>query len=345
MSNELAVAAPQIPWEPNEAKVTRKVIKGALMAGVALGGLYAFNSVAPTMVDATDYLVQILDNTKQAAISGILLVGTVVGGYSLLVPGGKLNRLVSIPFNMAVRATTRALFTIDPMTPIDQRIEAVEKDKANMDAQAEKLSGVISRLQEQEQSFTQQTETEKNRFIAAHKMGGHESAENIASHNAGEFRDTANTLAQLRLKLTPMLTNFQQISEMCDVTIQKLKVQRVTLKAKWDAQKAVNDAVNSANRVLGRSRTEEWARADMAAEIVNENFGESLGHLDHLIRSTTPLLQSIDLDNASFREDLLADMQDTTAKMAASVNATPMPSQPVPLALTAVGAGNFKSFV
>lgn len=312
-------------WTPPESKTTSSIVKYGVMAGIAIAGVYAFTAFAPTMVDALTLLDTVLQDATHMALSAGALIVTLWLLRETLSSNGSINKLLQLPYWMLINGLTRFFITIDPLSPIDERIKAVQADKENMDNQAAKLSGIVSNLREQEDAFRRKSSQAQKIGIAAHSKGM-QSAEDVSAHNFGAFKDTADNFAMMRTKLEPLLATFQQLGQACDVTIQKLQTEREVLKAKWDAQQAVAGAVNSANRILGRSKTQVWDMAAQAESIIDSKYGEELGHLDHLTSSTQPLIESINLENATFDEDMLRQVQSSGAKLIQSSAATPLPA-------------------
>lgn len=339
MANDLISSSTQA-WIPPEAKGMSNVVKYGAMAAIGLGGLYAFVTVAPTMVDALKFVNLILQDATHMAISAGILLATLLFLNETFSSTGKINQLLRLPYWIFIRYMTRLFITIDPFAPIDQRINQVQADEQLFDAQTAKLSGIISRLREQEDGCRQKSAQAQKMGIAAHSRGMKD-VEDIQSHAFGQYRDTADTLAQMRAKLEPMLATFQRIAGACKSTIDKLKIERQTLQIKWDAQQAISGVVDSANRILGRSRTQVWDMAEQAADIVNTKYGDELGHLDHLKTVTEPLMQSIDLENATYNEDMLNAVQATGAKLIQATNATVLPSQTVMPTSTADALSGF----
>ena len=75
--------------------------------------------------------------------------------------------------------------------------------------------------------------------------------------------------------------------------------------------------------------------ADQAEDVINSKYGEEIGHLEHLSVAITPLMESIDLDNATYNEQMLAAVTGTGQKAIQSSNATPLPTarRSTPLAM------------
>lgn len=320
MPNDLAPM-----WTPPESKTMSAVMKYGTMAAIAGGGVYAFTQFAPTMIDAVTLADTLLQDGTHMLISGGLLVGTCWFLYETLSPAGHINRLLRLPYWLLINGLTRFFITIDPLSPIDERIKSVRADKEDVDKNVEKLSGIVSNLREQEESFRAQSADAQKRGIAAHSRHLQD-LEDVQAHNFGTFRDTADDLGKLRGKIEPALETLEQVSRSCDVMVQKLTTERAAFKAKWDAQIGVANAMRSASRVLGRSRTQVWDMAEQAASIINDRYGEELGHLEHLKSVTKPLMESIDLDNATYSEEMLAQVTTTGAKL---IQATgdPLPAE------------------
>ncbi len=219
---------------------------------------------------------------------------------------------------MAVRWITKQLITVDPFGAIDQRISQVDADEQTFDEQVSKVSGICQRLQQQEEACRAKVEQAARTGRAAHDKGMAD-AEELQTTIFRQYTETADTLASMRAKLQPMLETFQRIAQQCQQTSNKLKIARQTLQIKWDAQNAISGVVSSANRILGRNRTKAWDLAEQASDIVDTKFGEELGRLDHLKTVTGPLMDSFDLENATYNEDMLKVVQQ------ASVAALPAP--------------------
>lgn len=326
-------------WIPPEAQSMSKLVKWGSIIGIGMVGIYAFTRFAPTMVDAVTLLDTILQDTTHMAISGGILLATALVLNETFSSTGKINMLLRLPYWIAVRGLTRMFLTIDPFATIDQRITQVEADEELFDTQTQKMSGIITRLHEQEDACRAKSQAALKLVGIAHTRGNKD-VENDKSHEFGEFRDTADMLAGLRGKVEPMLAQFQRFAKACDSTANKLKIERQTLQIKWDAQQAISGVVNSANRILGRSKTQVWKLAEQASEIVNTKYGDELGHLDHLKLVTAPLLDSIDLENGTYNEEALAAVQATGAKLLQATDATPLPA---PANYTAADTSNVLS--
>lgn len=321
MSNDLV----STPWTPPESQVMQKVVKYGGMAVLAGGGVLAFNAVAPTMVTALTLLNLILENSIYTVLAGVGLVGTLWLARETLSSNGSINHLLRLPYWAIVNGLTRFFITIDPLSPITTRINSVRADQATFEAQFEKLDGLISNLHDKAAKYRDASLKAQKFGIAAAKTGA-TGAQDVAAHKFGSYKDIAASYDATAARLEPARATFQKISQAADITAQKLEIERDILKDKWETQKAVNAAVGSASRILGRSKTQVWADAEQAESVIDDKYGEELGHLDHLKKFAEPFLQSIDVENASFNEDMLQQVQTTGTKLIQSSQATALPS-------------------
>lgn len=299
---------PTNTWIPPEAQKMSGLVKWGLAGAVGLGGLYAFVTVAPTAVDAIVLLNKILQSTTSMAISGGILIGTLLVLNETFSSTGKINQMLRLPYWMAMRWITRQLITIDPFGAIDQRIAQVEADEQTFDQQVEKVSGIVARLREQEAACRKKVDDAQRIGKVAHDRGAKD-VEELQTTIFRQYSETAEVLAGMSEKLRPMLDTFQRIAQTCQQTASRLKIERQTLQIKWDAQSAFSGVVSSASRILGKNKTQAWNLAEQASDIVNIKFGEELGRLDHLKLVTEPLMDSFDLENATYNEDMLKVVQ------------------------------------
>lgn len=321
MSNDLV----STPWTPPESQLMQKVVKYGGLAAIGLGGLIAFNTFAPTLVTALTLVNLILTNSIYTVASGVGLVMALWLARETLSSNGSINHLLRLPYWSIVNGLTRFFITIDPLSPITTRINSVRADQVTFEAQFEKLDGLISKLHDKSAKYRDMATKAQKLGIAAAKSGA-SAAQDVAAHKFGGYRDAADSYDATAARLEPARATFQKISQAADVTAQKLEIERDLLKDKWDTQKAVNAAVGSASRILGRTKTQVWADAEQAESVIDDKYGEELGHLDHLKKYAEPFLESIDVENASFNDDMLQQVQTTGAKLITSTQATPLPA-------------------
>lgn len=329
-----------MPWTPPESATVQKYVKYGIYAALGLGGLAAFLAIGPSVLTAVILANLILANLTNMAIAGFSLVVLLGFMHSALSSNGKINQLLRLPYNSFINGLTRFFITIDPLSPIDERIKSVRADQATFEHQFETMEGIVTNLKDREGQFRALSMQNQRLGVAANRQGKAGAVE-LAAHNFGSYKDAADSLAAMRGRLEPVLTTFQNISQAADVTAQKLETERSILKVQWEAQQAVHAATASANRVLGRSKTQVWAMAEQANDVITTKYSEELGHLDHLKRSAQPFMDSINVETGAYSEVMLAQVQNTGAKLIQSTAATPQPSP----AMTALNAPSASSDV
>jgi hypothetical protein len=323
MSNDLV----STPWTPPESKVMQSIVKWGGLAALVIGGFIAFNTFAPTVVTAVTLLNLILQDATHMIISGVGLIIVAWLARETISPAGSINRLLRMPYWIMVNGLTRFFLNIDPLSPITERLQAVRADQAQFQKQFETLDGLISSLHDKAANYRDQSAKAQRLGIAATKQGQKAAAE-VAISNFGRFKDAADSYEATAQRLDPIRKTFQNISQACDITAQKLETERTLLADKWQVQKAVGSATKAASRILGRSKTQVWDMAQQAETLIDTKYSEELGHLDHLKNYAEPFLQSIDVENASYSEEMFQQVQTGGAKLLESTAATPLPLAP-----------------
>lgn len=324
MANDLITT----PWSPPESAAMQKVVKYGGAAAMVGGGTYAFTLFAPTAVTALTLLNQILTNGIYTVGAGVGLIGAAFLARETLSSNGSINRMIRLPYWSLVNGLTRAFIVIDPLSPLTTRIQSVRADKATFEKQFATLDGLIGNLREKARNYREMSNKAQRMGAAAQRTGAN-AAVQVNTRRYGSYKDAADSYDAMASRLEPMRATFQRIAEAADVTAQKLEIDRDLLRDQWETQKAVHAGVSAASRILGGTSTREWEDAKEAEEIIRTKYGEELGHLEHLKNYAEPFLQSIDVENASYSEDMLAQMQTGGAQLTQSAQARPLPAPSV----------------
>jgi hypothetical protein len=181
-----------LPWTPPESKSMQGLIKYGAFAGIIGFGIYAFTKFAPTMVDAVTLLDTILQDTTHMLLSGAVLVVVAWLLYETFSTTGVINKLLRLPYWMLVNGLTRFFITIDPLSPIDERIKSVKADQNTFETQFERLDGVIKNLELKEQDSRSKMEAAQRKGQAAVRLGN-KAAQDVAAHDFGSYREAADS--------------------------------------------------------------------------------------------------------------------------------------------------------
>lgn len=315
---------PLSTWTPPEAKTTSKVIKYGLMAIAGIGAIYLWNGFAPNLVTAIGLLDDVLNNGTKAlwSFGGLLLSLWLF--FEIFSKNGHINKVLNLYYWHLINSVTRFFITIDPMSPIDERITSLRNDQSTFEANSERVDGLMNSIKMKMIDCQEKAKDAANKGAAAQRLGK-TAAQQVCAHDYGEYTKAAKSYGDMYTHLQPLSNTLRQISEACGVTIQKLLTERSILKDKWEMQGRLAAATSAAGKILGKSKDAVWQMADQAEEVISGKYGEELGHLEHLKNYAEPLMESIDLDNATYNEQMLAAVTGSGQKMIASTAATPLP--------------------
>jgi hypothetical protein len=312
-------------WVPPEGKVMQQVVKyGSIFAVLAIASL-AIHLVVPTYIGAMGLIRQAFTSTISMMLTGLGFVGISWVSYETLSSNGKINAVLCAARDSVSNRLTRMIIKVDPLSPFDQRLKAVRADKAQFGSALAQFDGAISKIQGKEVQF-RELSTRAGKLTQAATREKKVAILKVATHDFGSYGGAADKMQAMRLRLEPVRSTLQEIAEACDITERNLETDRSIYASLWEVGQDLESANASANRVLGRSKGELWARAKEAEDVVTSKYAEELGHLESLRRCALPFLESIDLENISYSEELLEQFQTTGTKLITSTGATHLPA-------------------
>ena len=314
-------------WVPSQVQTTAKWGKYLIWGGLVIGGVWLFNGFAPSVVQAQVLLYEILTNSTKLIEAGAGFLIAVFLFHEVFFKSGHINKLLNMWYLSAINSAVRQVITIDPLTPIDERITSLQRDQANFEANAARVDSVLSSIGNKRDEATRKA-ADAARHIAAARNAGASAANALQSYSNqyGAYTKASQDYDSMYQRLLPISGVLKQVSQAIANTLDKLKLDRGLLKDKWALQEAAHGAADSAGKLLGRSKDETWNLADQAEDVINSKYGEELGYLEHMKSYADPLLESISLDNATYSEEALQQVTVSGQKMIQSTAATPMPS-------------------
>lgn len=314
-------------WMPKQTIVASKWIRYAILGVLGFAALKLFNGAAPTMVDALRLAEQLFQHGIYALVAFGGLLATYFGLISLFSKKGLLNALVTSMINLAVR---RWIAT-DPVQPILDRIASVAQNKETVDVSKSRVRGTMGNMQQKAIDFRSKAHKAEDTARAAHGKAQYAASEQIAIRQARTYSDTADKLEMMYHRMEPIYQTLSNVSQACDVMVQNLQAESESLRATWDAQKAMGAATDAANDAMGFTKSQQWNMAEEAENIINTKYGEELGRLDDLTASIEPTLQTMNLEDATFSEELFSKVQADAGKVVQMTQALPAPGIVLPM--------------
>jgi hypothetical protein len=321
-------------WQPPQAKYVRWAINGILGFGVLLIASFVVKKTVPTISDAFLLLQKMMENFTNMAITAGIMVAVLWFLYETFSPKGKINGLFAQAYSSFIRNLTLELLNVDPITPLTDSLRAVRKKKAEYDEQFARFDGQIQILTHEQERFLASAAKSEKQAKAAKETGNIE-AFNRAAYKAGSDRDAANNFGKMIAKLTVIRTVIVKLQSAAGDIIYKLEIDIDSTKSQWEAAKSMSAMEKSARGIMEGAGKNELAREAQA--LVENKYAASIGRLNNLSDAAKPLLESIDLDKATYSQELLDkwEAEERSATVAIPMQATVL--APLPLAAPAQG--------
>jgi hypothetical protein len=297
---------PDTEWHPPQEKIIRRFVSGAVIAVVVVGAAFAIKTFVPTITDAVILLQKLLANTISTAITAGVLIAVLWVLWETFSSTGKINGLFKQAYSSFIHNMTLELLNVDPMSPLKDSLTAVKAKKAEYDEQFAKFDGQISVFKSKEDDLHSKAALAEKRAKAALGQGDQENFKRL-SYEQGTYNDTANNIAQMRARLEPVRAIIVRLQSYSGDLIWKLGIDIENTQTTWDAANSMSAMDKAARGILTNA-----GKSDLAAEaqsIVNSKYAAAIGHLENLNDLAKPLLDSADLDKATYSQDLLAKWQ------------------------------------
>lgn len=325
-------------WQPPQTKTTKKIVGGVLLVGGALAVAKGVTIVAPTITDAINLTQKLLASTTYMMVTGAVTIGVGLLIWDILSPhapmGGKLNRLLGAAYSSFCNKLTWALVEVDPITPLTDKRAEMEARKREYDEAFASFDGMLRHIVETKNRYVTQAADAENRAKAASRTMATnpemKRAFDSESYKHGSFVKASTDFARMEAQLRPVRDTIVRLQEAAAQVISQLDIDISVLKERWQLQQDMAKMDKSARRILTKS--DQAALAQQAQELIERNYAVQIGRLENLSTATQPLLDSINLDKATFSEDLLVKWQEEAAEAIEVKVVSSQPVQPVALA-------------
>lgn len=297
-------------WQPKGAKTIKWVVTGLL--GFAALGIIAtiIKLVVPTIADAVALLNLLLSNFIYLSLTFMALLAVLWLGIETFSSNGRINKLFMQSYSSLMNKLSWELLNVDPLSPLYDKQRETREKKTTFDEAVARIHGVMGHWQNKEAQYRDEASKAERQAKAAEKLMATDPAKEPAfrklAYEAGRKGEQADRYAKRRAGLAPVAANLVRVQGALDVLISNLDTDISIARDEWEAAQTMSSAERAARGVLTTSR-EELAQNAMA--LIQQRYGEAFGRLDHLSDLTKPMLDSIDLEQATYQEDLLAKWQ------------------------------------
>jgi hypothetical protein len=296
MSNEVT------EWHPPQEKIIHGVVQWSLIGVGIVAAAFAVKTFVPTIRDAVALLTDLLTNLWHGGIAIMACLTLYIIYVQVFTKKGKINALFAQAYSSAIHQLTLELLNVDPMSPLKDNLVAVQLKKANFDEQFAKFDGQISAFKMQEDDLRAQSDKAEKMAKAAHGQGN-DIKMNQLLYQAGSTKSAADDIEKMRMRLVPVRAIIVRLqSEAADI-IWKLGIDIQTTEKKWNAANALTGLEKSARSIM--SSSDKSGLAAEAQNIINTKYSVAIGRLANLETTAMPLLDSADLEKATYSQEYL----------------------------------------
>jgi hypothetical protein len=293
---------PSTEWHPPQEKYIRWLVQGILGFGVLVGGSMLVKAFVPTIADALALIQKLLANTITTVVTAGILAAVLWVLWETFSPSGKINGLFAQAYSSFIHNMTLELLNVDPMSPLKDSLAAVIKKKEYYDEQFSMFDGQTSKINMSIETYRdKQTKAEK-RAKAAQSINDKQAFDQ-AAYEAGSARDTAENLAKMAARLQTVRGVIVRLQQAAADLIYKLKIDIDSTQVQWDAAQNMSGMEKAARGIISSGGKSDLARE--AQQIVQTRYAVAIGQLENLNDAAMPLLQSIDMDHATYSQELL----------------------------------------
>jgi hypothetical protein len=329
-------------WHPPQEKIVSRLFTGASIFAVVVGASLVIKTFVPTISDALALLQKLLANTITTAITAGALAATLWVLYETFSPKGKINGLFAQAYSSFIHNITLELLNVDPMSPLKDSLAAVQKKKAYYDEQFAVFDGQISKLNESINTFTDKAKKSESRAKAAQTQGN-KTAFDQAAYESGSARETADDLAKMAARLITVRTVIVRLQDAANDLIYKLGIDIESTQIRWDTAKSMSGIEGAARSIISSGGKSDLAKEAQA--IVQSKYAVAIGRLENLNDTAMPLLNSMDMDKATYSQELL-DKWDAEDHSPIAIPMTATILAPGQLAAPAAAQGsNFRDLI
>lgn len=280
----------------------RVLVTFALLAAVAVAGLYGWSLIVPWLLD-------VAVNTT--------LLGIVCATAVLLAYGGwKFRTRASYMYASFVRWITARFVDLDPIGILNTYVARLVERLALMDEAIGSLNGQVKQLTD----VIQENETQRQQAMAraeqAHKLAekGGDNADTwraqmaSSSRQAKRLADSNKRLSKTLTQIEALLRDMRKLRGAVDVSIDDIKQNVDVMTREHRAITQGFAAFQQARRMLGGGG-EEREMYEMTLDRLTTDYNEKMGQIDEFMETSKNLINGVDLDNMIAEDDALKEIE------------------------------------
>lgn len=299
---------------PNENKLAstlqtreqwgRNLITLLLIGAAGLTGLYFWGQIVPWLLDVA---------TNTLKLVGVSL-GLAAVLYVVLDPN--IRNLVLYGYRSFTRMLINWFIDIDPIGILNTYVSRLKERLAEMD----KAIGSLRGQREQLAELIAKNENERihNLQRAKHAKeivdkGGENASQfrgeiALSGRQAGRLGKSNETLSNLLKRIDVLLKALGKMRETSDVLVQDIQSE---VKVRTEEHKAITKgfgAFNKARRMMATDGAEKEIY-DMTLEKLADDYADKMGQIENFMDISKSIINGVDLDNMSYEEDALAQLE------------------------------------
>lgn len=258
------------------------------LAALAVGALWGFNSMLPT-------LIQLMKNTYTALglAAGLFVI------ISLLL-NNRFRTTLWYLYKGFVRSVTSFIVELDPIKILESYVENIKEKIVKMDEQLTDLKGQIGGLGQKLEKKQKEWKLEMDRAEQAKKID-RKAEVTLHARQAGRLEDTIKNISTLHKKMEVIYKVLNQMKYYSEIMVKDTENDVVNRKDEREAMSKSHSVMKSALSII-QGNSDKKMLFDQAMEIVVDDIGQKIGEMDRMLEASTDFINSVDLDNAVYEE-------------------------------------------
>jgi hypothetical protein len=248
------------------------------------------------------FVMTALEDTLTA---GLLFLGVAV--MFMILTNKRFWSLISGIFKLTMRKATGIFIAVDPIGIMKNYVEKLADRITQIHTQIQKLRGQMGSLK---LTITNNLKIAGDalKMAQAAKKSGIQTQVVLNARKYGRTKESNVTLEQLYAKLEGLSRVLNKMAEVSEFVYEDTKDKVETLEREKKAVDAGYSAMTLAMSFI-RDSSDDKKIYDQATQFVVDETGRKLGEIDQFIDVATPFIDGVNLQNMTFEEDALRDLE------------------------------------